>query len=386
MQILYHHRTLADGAEGIHIREMIDAFAALGHEVSVASLAPISVPDARSRFWGRLKDMLPQALFELSAVALNCVDYVRFRRLLRRDRPAVVYKRHANYDLGLILAAKHARIPAILEVNCAYSSPEYDEFEPLTFRALACRFERAALRSATIVIAVSTPLAEYLRSLAGDHPHLLVVPNGANPLRFAPLQARPAEVRARLGLGSAIVIGWAGILRTWHRLDLLLDAIGALPHVVLLVIGDGPDAPRLKSLILQRGLHARVKFVGRIAHDEMAHYIAAMDIAVAAGDQTRHASPMKLLEYMAMERAVVAPRIRNIEDIVDDGVDGLLFAPDDADSLTEVLRRLLHDPALRARLGQAARRKVAHERNWMNNAATALEALAASRHAEDSRG
>jgi glycosyltransferase involved in cell wall biosynthesis len=322
-----------------------------------------------------LKAFLPQALFELSAAVLSLVDYVRFKRLFRRDPPDVVYKRHANYDVGVILAARDAGVPTILEVNCAYSSPEYNRFEPLAFRALALRFERAALRGATLVVAVSTPLADYLRRLLGESPHLLVAPNGADPVRFSPSVAVPGEVRARLGLGAATVVGWAGIIRAWHGLDLLFEAAGELPDVALLVIGDGPDEPTLGSRAGWPDLHGRVNFAGRVPHGEMIHYIAAMDVAVVAGDATGHASPMKLLEYMAMERAVVAPRQRNIEDIVEDGVTGLLFAPGDAAQLRLALGTLARDPALRLRLGTAARRKVVLERNWMNNAANALARL-----------
>jgi glycosyltransferase involved in cell wall biosynthesis len=102
-----------------------------------------------------------------------------------------------------------------------------------------------------------------------------------------------------------------------------------------------------------------------------------MDVAVVAGDFTGYASPMKLLEYMSMERAVIAPRQRNIQDIVEDGVTGLLFAPGNTAQLQAALRRLVQDPALRVRLGKAARRKVELDRNWTNNAAAALAALEA---------
>jgi glycosyltransferase involved in cell wall biosynthesis len=375
MRILYHHRTLADGAEGVHIHEITQAFKSMGHEVRMASRAPGSSPG-----WGlgqAVKTFAPQALFELAAAALSLADYVRFRIVLRRNPPDVIYKRHANNDAGVILAARDAGIPTILEVNCAYSSPEYNRFEPLTFKRLARRFERAAVRGATVVVAVSTPLAEYLRTLAGAAPRLLVVPNGADPARFSPSLARPGNVRARFGLNTATVVGWAGIFREWHGLDLLLDAIAALPNVVLLVIGEGPDEPRLRSRAARPDLQGRVVFAGRVPHAEMIHHIAAMDVAVVAGDFTGYASPMKLLEYMSMERAVIAPRQRNIQDIVEDGVTGLLFAPGNTAQLQAALRRLVQDPALRVRLGKAARRKVELDRNWANNAAAALAALEA---------
>src|SRR5688572_32918449 len=89
---------------------------------------------------------------------------------------------------------------------------------------------------------------------------------------------------------------------------------------------------------------------------------------------------MKLLEYMAMERATVAPRSANIEDLIDDKVDGLLFEPDNEDALAAVLRRLAGDETLRLRLGQQARLKVTRFRNWRRNAEIVVRAVT-----EDSR-
>ena len=84
---------------------------------------------------------------------------------------------------------------------------------------------------------------------------------------------------------------------------------------------------------------------------------------------------MKLLEYMAMGRAVAAPRLEGIADLVDDGDNGLLFAAGDARSLQATLGRLMNDAALRLRLGRAARRKVEDRLNWRHNAQAALETV-----------
>jgi glycosyltransferase involved in cell wall biosynthesis len=116
-------------------------------------------------------------------------------------------------------------------------------------------------------------------------------------------------------------------------------------------------------------------FTGRVSHADVMRYVGAVDIAVSSADRTGIASPMKLLEYMAMERATVAPRSANIEDLIDDKVDGLLFEPDNEDALTGVLRRLAADETLRLRLGQQARLKVTRFRNWRRNAEIVVRAV-----------
>jgi glycosyltransferase involved in cell wall biosynthesis len=179
-------------------------------------------------------------------------------------------------------------------------------------------------------------------------------------------------VRARLGLGADLTIGWAGILRDWHGLELLIEAVAAVHGARLLIVGDGPARPQVEARIAALGATSRVALAGRVPHEEMPAHIAAMDVAVVAADRTGVASPMKLLEYMAMGRAVVAPRLENVRDLVEDEVDGLLFEVGDAGALGAAVRRLAASAPLRQRLGGNARRKVEQARNWRRNAEAVL--------------
>jgi hypothetical protein len=187
MKILYHHRTLADGAEGIHILEMIEAFRSNGHEVVVRAMAHGSGRGAgHEGFWKRLKAMLPGGAFELAAAGSSAMDYVTFGRALRHHRPDFVYKRHALNDVGVVLAARHHRVPLVLEVNRLYTSEQHTRFERLRLNGLGRFCERLAIDQASVVAAVSTPLAGFVRALARDPGKVMVLPNGANPTLFQP--------------------------------------------------------------------------------------------------------------------------------------------------------------------------------------------------------
>ena len=79
---------------------------------------------------------------------------------------------------------------------------------------------------------------------------------------------------------------------------------------------------------------------------------------------------MKLLEYMAMGKAVIAPGTENIRDLIDEGVDGLLFEPGNASALASAIAALRGDPVRRQQLGREARLKIEQERNWTAIAST----------------
>ena len=132
------------------------------------------------------------------------------------------------------VAAHHGGIPAILEVNCLFTADQYHRFEPLSFERLAARLEWRALTLADAVLAVSTPLARAIDSMAPVRSFLL--PNGADPDRFDPARAHAEEARTKHRLRAGLTVGWAGVIREWHGLELLLDALVALPALQLLAV------------------------------------------------------------------------------------------------------------------------------------------------------
>jgi glycosyltransferase involved in cell wall biosynthesis len=189
---------------------------------------------------GRVRRLLPGPAYELASVACNGLEYEAVRRVVADFRPDLLYKRHARNDVAALAIAARRGITTVLEVNCLYSNPGYIQFEPLTFPWITARLERRALSLASLVVAVSSPLAQQVRDLGINS--VETVPNGANAVTFRPSGTDPGTNRSRLGLPDTLTIGWAGILRDWHGLDLLLDALTYLPGVTLVVIGDGPGA------------------------------------------------------------------------------------------------------------------------------------------------
>ncbi|HUE85079.1 MAG TPA: glycosyltransferase family 4 protein [Vicinamibacterales bacterium] len=373
LTILYHHRTLLDGAEGIHIREMIHAFETLGHSVVMLSPGTAQSHGAAGRFGEMVRRRLPRAFFEAGTAAYNVAEWRSARRAMGKLRPAFLYKRHALNDVGVLHAARAASVPSVLEVNALYSSASLGQFEPLRFHRLARAAERKALELADLVVTVSSPLSALVREIAPRVRSVLVLPNGVDATRFDPAIAG-ATTRARFDLpASAVVAGWCGIMRSWHGLDLLLKAI-AQTRCFLFFIGDGPERVHVERMARELGVHDRVRFAGRVPEADVPAYLAAIDVGVVADDLTRYASPMKLVEYMAMGKAVVAPDLPNIRDVLSDGVEGLFFEPGMPDSLARKLASL-EDAALRQALGRRGRLRVEAERTWRANARQVLHAI-----------
>ena len=372
MRILYHHRTLADGAEGVHIRAIARAFRELGHDVRMLGFSEAPTKVVRRSIVETVRSKVPAALFEVSAAAFDQWEQWAVAREIRRFCPDLVYKRHSKFDTGALRAARRSSVPSVLEVNCLFTSDRYAAFEPLALDATARRMERRALELATLVVAVSSPLGADIRGRADAN--VIVVPNGVDAEHFDETHADGERIRRRYGL-NGIVVGWTGIIRDWHGVDRLFEVLAAVPEVTALVIGDGPGRVALEEKAAQLGVTGRMFVTGRVPHEEIRDYLAAVDIAIVTDERTGVASPMKLLEYMAMARAVVAPRQANILDLIDAETDGLLFDPQAHEALVETVTRLARSPDLRHTLGVAARNKVERQRTWRAVASRILAAV-----------
>lgn len=363
MRILYHHRLASKDGQLVHVEELVRALERRGHEVRV--LAPPLYEDrpfgAEGGIVDRLKRLLPAALYELLELGYGCAAGLRLAVAARRWRPDLLYERYSLHTPAGLLAG----VPLLLEVNAPLAE-ERACFDGLALPRLARAVERAIWRRADRVLVVTEVLARRVEAAGVPAERITVTPNGVD---LARLDAAPSEAEARreLGLEGRLVLGFVGFVKAWHGLDAVLDwlARAPFPEALLLVAGDGPARPELARRAKELGIEERVRFLGIVPRERIATVIRSFDIALqpAAVD---YASPLKLVEYMALGRAILAPDSANIREVLRHGESAWLAPPD---GLHAGLDRLARDPALRAALGRAARATVeARGLTWDANA------------------
>lgn len=203
-----------------------------------------------------------------------------------------------------------------------------------------------------------------------------VVPNAVDAARFAPTGRGGAAVRRELGLEGRTVVGYITSLQPYEGVGTLVEATRLLrdrgEDVALLVVGDGPERTRLVALADQLGLTEHVRFPGRVPHEHIVEHYEAIDVfVVPRRDQRvcRMVTPLKPVEAMALERAVVVSALPALEELIEPGRTGLTFRAEDPTALADVVGPLLGDPARRATLGAAARQQVLEQRTWEANGA-----------------
>jgi glycosyltransferase involved in cell wall biosynthesis len=371
LRILYHHRTAASDGMRVHIDAVVEALRSQGHVVRVVGPHAGGGAGGSSRLERAadlLRSLLPPAAFELLELAYNVPAYLTLRGHARAFRPDVLYERYNLFLLaGLLLRARHG-LPMLLEVNAPLAA-ERSEFGGLQMKSLARFCERTLWRGADAVLPVTEVLAADVRRARGRQGGVHVIANGANLER--PLDAgSTAAVRERLHLPpGALILGFVGFVRDWHGVGWAVDALPRLaPEVHLLVVGDGPALPELRSRAEALGVATRVRLIGRAPHADVPAYMRTFDVALQTA-ATPYASPLKLFEYMALGRAIVAPDQPNIREVLAHGENGLLFRPGDEASFVSALQRLCAEPELRRALGAQALSTVRRTPySWAHNA------------------
>ena len=371
MRILYSHRIQSRDGQGVHLDALVAALRAQGHVVRV--VGPASYDRAalggEDRWIAVLRRRLPRFLAELAELAYSLPAYLRLARAAREFQPDAIYERYNLFFISGAILARRLGLPFLVEINAPLAQ-ERGEFGGLALPGLARWSEALVWRQANPALPVSEVLASHVEAAGVARARITVIPNGIDLEEFpAPKPAAAAD---------PLVLGFVGFVRAWHGLDGVVRGIAeweGTPALSLLVVGEGPARPGLETLAAELGVGDRVRFTGLAQRELVPGYVAGFDVALQPAS-VPYASPLKVFEYMAAGRAIVAPDQPNIREVLEHDRTALLFDPARPGAMWQALRRLAADPALRARLGEAARAEVlTRDLTWAGNARRVAAAI-----------
>jgi glycosyltransferase involved in cell wall biosynthesis len=383
MKITYLHYLYGQDTALHHVRQFAEGARQLGHEVNVhaMNLAPPAAggngggpPGIKQKLRGALKRRFGRWLHDPKELWWNFEYIRRESAILRAERPDVLLVRSQGLGISCVRVAQKLGLPLVLEVNApadetaTYLSHQYRHFSRL--RQWAGRYK---LRRADALFVVSGALKQYYvdrHRLPPDK--IFVVPNGADTGAFRPDTPPdpefPRDERRPL-------IGYVGSFQPWHdlgRLGRIIEEVGqARPAARFLMVGAGEGVEKLRA---ETSLGPeRLAFTGRVEHGRVPGLTASLDIGMLA-EAAYYQCPLKVVEWMAAGKAIVAPGYPPLHELIEDGREGLLFPPGDFAAMREALLCLVDDAELRRRLGAAAAARAHSSLSWRDNAQRVAEA------------
>jgi sugar transferase (PEP-CTERM/EpsH1 system associated) len=341
MQLIY--RFQEGGAERV-VMNIATGLLGTTVESSICSTVPAT------SFKTLLSPEIP--LFELGRRPGNDPSFVwQLYQLLRRERPHILQTHSWGTLCEGLIAARMARVPIIIHL----------EHGTLQTRKYQLRVQRWAWQQADRLLAVCSHLGDRMaQTVSVPRRSIRVIRNGVDVTRFE--GHRRNEARLRLGLpAAAVVVGTAGRLanvKDHHALltaMALLSADGQSIHCV--IAGDGPLRTTLESQIDAMGLRSRVRLVGH--RPDIETVLAALDIFVLSSQS--EGLPMAVLEAMASGLPVVSTRVGGVDEVLEDGLTGLLVEPRSPELLARAIERLAGDRERRDQMGAAGRVRARRE-------------------------
>jgi glycosyltransferase involved in cell wall biosynthesis len=385
---------LEDRAAPVHIYHVIRELQKLGHHVQF--ITP-------QRFQVVFTDNLPQMRENgqigphiRSLAVTSSVPFVILEKIIRRlqrilkipyfsifdamrlyegifcaEQLDIIYERYNLLACAGALAARQRKISYIVEVNGDMLA-EYDFLgESVTGfrRRFATWAAKLSYRMADAIITPSQGLAQHLSiqwQISPDKIH--VISNAADIDAYHLEQG--FDWRARLGLKPEdLVIIYVGGFYRWHDLGTLVEAFAQVASHVsaarLVLVGDGRERQPLELQIEELGLKDRVVFTGTVPHTDVPGLICLSDICVYSGQEKGWGvAPLKLFEYMAAAKPIVASNVEGIGKFVIHRESALLVKPGDAQAMAGAFEELLNDEPLRKKLGKQAYLLVTQKHSW----------------------
>jgi glycosyltransferase involved in cell wall biosynthesis len=278
---------------------------------------------------------------------LSNIAWARLYKLLRRESIGVLHAHMPRASVPGTILARLARTPVVVSHEHTWS------FQGMPVRRFLDR--NVVARGSDVMLAVSERDRQQMIAVERIPAAIIrVLPNGI---------PTPAEsgvsVRDDLGVAPDVgLIGSVGRLYPQKGYDDLIRAAALLKQNYAqpfrcLILGHGPEEPRLRALIDELGVAAEVQLIGR--REDIADVVRAFDVAVLSSKY--EGMPLAIIEYMAGGAPIVSTAVGGVPELIEDGVHGLLVRPEDPAELAAAMQRLLEDRDLAGRLGQAAQRR-----------------------------
>lgn len=299
--------------------------------------------------------------FSISAFFICCF-------YLLRNKCDLIYERAHFFGTGCNVSL-FFKIPVIVEVNGISNETGV---LPKSIAKIMNLYLSNRYSCATHIIAVTPKLKEFLQSIYRIPPHKIsVVENGANIDLFKPMDKKGVLEKLNLDTDYKYIC-FVGHLAPWQGVEYLIKSspyiLDKCPNTKFIIVGEGPKLEELVKLTDHLNISQNYLFTGYVDYEKVPLYINASNICVAPFVIERNEriglSALKIYEYLACGKPVIASKITGIEELLSASNGGISVTPEDVHDLGKAIVRLLQDDTLGEKMGTNGYEFIKNHHSW----------------------
>jgi len=364
-----YYGALTAGGFATYYISVSNAFKKLGHEVIFVASGEMTL-DKSIKFYNLRHNNLLRNFPEILNLTYNIKAAKFVANLIDIEKPDLVYLQNHDFQILSYLVKKKYDIPFLMHVD-GIGSWVKQNWGSLYLRRIITLAERIQYHFSD---AIGTPSQEIKDNLLnyGVEDKITVLQSSVDPDFFTP-EKDGTYIREKFGLNDNFVCGFAGTFGNWHGVDTIAESINyiveQIPNAKVFLIGDGPLRPEIERIIDANNSRENVIITGMIEFAEMPNYMAACDVLLTPcknndDNSAFFNSPLKLYEYMAMEKPIVASFIGQQAEVIEDKVNGVAIKANDVEDLVRGIKFVYDNPELSIKMSKQARKDAIEKYSW----------------------
>jgi glycosyltransferase involved in cell wall biosynthesis len=302
--------------------------------------------------------------------------------LLDSKKVMMIWERHDLFEGPGRRLADKLKVPLVISVEAAvvWEAHKWGVNRPVWGKLLEKYVEARSLKQADLVSCVSEEVKHKVVSMGVPESRVIVSPNRVDSSVFNP-QVDGTLVKEKYNLQGRRVIGWTGSFRRFHGLETVIMAFKKLhdqhPDTLLMLVGDGFEFKNIQEMAIKLDLSDQIILPGKQPFTTIPAFLANFEIALVSASSADgfHYSPLKLREYLAVGKAVIAPRAGDIPILFVDGHDLLLYQAGNVEDLFNKMKALIENSDLHSSIEKNARTHFDLEGTWVHELKKVCEIL-----------
>lgn len=369
-------RSFASKNPGRKISEVVSVWKKLGIDLSVQYGRDLIVTADSKEEYGNQSfynasyrknknlSFLVHSISELRDLRHDAAMYKKLSHDYGSEKLDIIWERSSRLHWAGLKLAQKKKIPFVLEWK-----DHLVDYKSSFLKWYALSVEKKKIREADYIVVESTVLKHDLMKEGVSENKIRVALNAVNPVEFKRDLAKGEAIKDKLGIPKGnTVVGYLGSYAFYHNAEILIQAADIIlkkeSKTSFLLVGNGKDYLKCKEMAQNAGLFEKgLLMLDGVPKEDVPFLLSAMDITVLPGS-TDIICPIKIMEYMAAETAVVAPNYECNREVMTHDQNGLLFEPGSANDLAAKIQALINNGPLRLELSKNARNFVSETLVW----------------------